>query len=44
MYSVLGFVGLAMVIIATYFMGVKFPNLKKIIWVASIIRIIIVVM
>jgi len=42
MYSVLGFVGLAMVIIATYFMGVKFPNLKKIIWVASIIRIIIV--
>lgn len=29
-----------MVLIATYFIGIKFPNLKKIIWVASIIRII----
>ena len=40
MDSVLGLIGLGIVIIVTYLIGFKFPNLKVIIWVASIIRII----
>jgi len=40
MDSVLGLIGLGIVIIVTYLIGFKFPNLKVIIWVASIVRII----
>jgi 4-amino-4-deoxy-L-arabinose transferase-like glycosyltransferase len=40
MDSILGLIGLGIVIIVTYLIGFKFPNLKVIIWVASIIRII----
>lgn len=40
MDSVLGIIGLATVFIATYLLGVKFPGLKIIIWAASLIRII----
>jgi hypothetical protein len=40
MDSIWGLIGLGMVIIATYLISFKFPNLKIIIWGASIIRII----